>query len=72
MQAMPQAGTASNATVPASTPHPGLSTSQQGESFTANTFNSLILIWNQFLQLHDKAFSFRVHLLISHFFYKIT
>uniref|UniRef100_A0A3B3CBA6 E1A binding protein p400 n=1 Tax=Oryzias melastigma TaxID=30732 RepID=A0A3B3CBA6_ORYME len=35
MQAMPQAGTASNATVPASTPHPGLSTSQQGESFTS-------------------------------------
>uniref|UniRef100_A0A8C8A2F5 E1A binding protein p400 n=1 Tax=Oryzias sinensis TaxID=183150 RepID=A0A8C8A2F5_9TELE len=43
MQAMPQAVTASNAAVPASTPHPALSTSQQGDSFTPNTFNSPIL-----------------------------
>lgn len=58
MQAMPQAVTASNAAVPASTPHPALSTSQQGDSFTPNTFNSLILFLNQSLQFHNEAFYF--------------
>ncbi|XP_024130308.1 E1A-binding protein p400 isoform X2 [Oryzias melastigma] len=46
MQAMPQAGTASNATVPASTPHPGLSTSQQGSSVTANATSASSKVTN--------------------------
>ncbi|RVE68528.1 hypothetical protein OJAV_G00092580 [Oryzias javanicus] len=46
MQAMPQAVTASNATVPASTPHPGLSTSQQGSSVTTNATSASSKVTN--------------------------
>uniref|UniRef100_A0A3P9JY90 E1A binding protein p400 n=1 Tax=Oryzias latipes TaxID=8090 RepID=A0A3P9JY90_ORYLA len=46
MQAMPQAVTASNAAVPASTPHPALSTSQQGSSVTTNATSASSKVTN--------------------------